>query len=38
MPSLHSASVADEGAVDVDDGLVEELGRLLGPDPQAGLD
>ena len=28
---------ADEGAVGVDDRLVEELGGLLGPDAQAGL-
>ena len=36
-PCLHSASVADEGAVGVEDGLVEELGGLLGPDPQPRL-
>ena len=36
-PCLHSASVRDEGAVDVEDRLVEELGGLLGPDPQPRL-
>ena len=34
---LAAGAGGDEGAVDVDDGLVEELGRLLLPDLEPGL-
>ena len=34
---LAARAGGDEGAVDVDDGLVEEVGRLLFPDLDAGL-
>jgi hypothetical protein len=36
-PLLALAFGGDRGAVDVEDRLVQELGRLLGPDAEPGL-
>src|SRR6202022_354872 len=36
-PLLGARAGGDEGAVDVEEGLVEEVGRLLLPDLESGL-